>query len=121
MTGVPYDELVVYRKSNSLATDLRRAVRTWSKFDMWTVGQQMVRAADSIGSNLAEASGRWGFPDKNRFAYYARGSAFELEHWIRQATAADLTLPDQAQELAGEIARMTNALVRAKRSLITDH
>jgi four helix bundle protein len=30
----------------------------WSSFDRWTVGQQMVRSADSIGANIAEAAGR---------------------------------------------------------------
>ena len=121
VAGVPYHELELYRKSTALATELRRAVQSWSKFDLWTVGQQMVRSADSVGANLAESSGRWGYPDKNRFAYYARGSAYELEHWIRQALEAGLSCPHDAQARASEIARMANALVSAKRSLITDH
>ena len=53
-----FEELLAYRRSVVLADELRIAVATWGSFDMWTVGIQLVRAADSIGANIAEAYGR---------------------------------------------------------------
>jgi four helix bundle protein len=72
----------------------------------------MVRAADSVGANLAEGSGRFTAPDHRRFLFIARSSACELEHWLERAAARDLGLPEQALEEAGEVARMLNGLLR---------
>jgi four helix bundle protein len=57
-------------------------VSAWPWFDRSTVGVQLVRAADSVGANIAEANGRWHEKDKKRFFVNARGSLHESEHWI---------------------------------------
>jgi four helix bundle protein len=44
-----------------------------------------VRAADSVGANIAEAFGRFHYGDKLQFLYYARGSLYETRFWLRQA------------------------------------
>jgi four helix bundle protein len=49
------------------------------------VGKQLVRAADSVGANLAEGCGRQSFPDNRRFVRIARGSLNETRHWLRRA------------------------------------
>ena len=66
-----------------------------------------------MGANVAESSGRWGYPDKGRFLYFARGSAYELQHWLRLAAEAELPLPPGARSRADEIARMLNGVIRA--------
>jgi four helix bundle protein len=81
----------------------------------------MVRAADSVGANLAEGSGRSGFADHRRFLLIARSSACELEHWLERAAARNLATPDHAVKEAGEVARMLNGLLRnIPRALTTD-
>jgi four helix bundle protein len=115
---VVFSELEVYGKSVSLAAEIRSCVSRWPSFDQWTIGTQLARAAGSIGANLAEASGRFGHRDEQRFIVYARGSALEMQHWIRLAQAAGLSCPDSAGARAEEIGRMLNGLLRAKRALI---
>ena len=39
----------------------------WEPFAKNTIGTQLVRAADSIGANIAEGYGRGSFADNKRF------------------------------------------------------
>jgi four helix bundle protein len=109
-----FEELEVYRLAAELSDDLRRAVRRWDSVDVWSAGIQMIRAADSIGANIAEAYGRRTRPDQARFLFMARGSAFELQHWIARATARQLACPPTAEDTAARIGRMLNGLIRAR-------
>jgi four helix bundle protein len=108
---VGFERLALYRKATDLADELSAAVREWSSFDRWAVGMQLIRAADSVGANLAEAYGRGPFADRRRFVFIARGSAYELQHWIARARARDLPLPPEATMRAAEVGKMLNGLL----------
>ena len=75
----------MYRLSEKLADEIWTTVSGWDYFSKATVGRQMVRAADSIGANIAEGTGRGSFQDNRRFVRTARGSMFETRHWLRRA------------------------------------
>jgi four helix bundle protein len=47
------------------------------------IGDQFLRAVDSIGANVAEGYGRYHYLDKVRFYYNSRGSHYEaFTHWL---------------------------------------
>lgn len=46
------------------------------------IGDQFIRAMDSMGSNVAEGYGRYHYLDKVKFYYNARGSQLESNHWV---------------------------------------
>jgi four helix bundle protein len=108
-----FEGLAAYRRSVILADEIRDAVAQWGAFDTWTVGVQIVRAADSVGANVAEAYGRRTDADRRRLLFIARGSACELEHWLMRATARHLSCPTNAAERAMELGKMLNGLARA--------
>lgn len=64
-----------------------------------TVGKQLVRAADSIGANIAEGTGRGSYKDNARFITIARGSLAETQHWLRRAHTPQLLTNDQITTL----------------------
>jgi four helix bundle protein len=66
----------------------------WDNFAKDAVGKQMVKAADSVGANIAESYGRYHFGEKLKFFYYARGSLFETKSWLNRVRARQL-MPDQ--------------------------
>jgi four helix bundle protein len=79
-----FENLKIYQLAESLADHVWGIVIDWEIFERDTVGKQLVRAADSIGANIAEGVGRWGLQDQKRFIYIARGSLNETKHWLRR-------------------------------------
>ncbi|MFC1732623.1 four helix bundle protein, partial [candidate division KSB1 bacterium] len=54
-------------------------------FEKDTIGKQLVKAVDSISSNLSEGYGRYHFNDSRQFCYYSRGSLYESLTWIKKS------------------------------------
>ena len=109
-----FRDLAAYRLAAELSDALYELVARWSSFDRWTMGIQLVRAADSIGANIAEASGRVTQPDRRRFLLIARGSLHKLRHWLARAEARN-TLTSDFTPLLDHLARALNGLVRRHR------
>jgi four helix bundle protein len=119
-----FRSLTVYQRATGLADEIRAVTLDWNSFDRWTLGVQLVRSADSIGANIAEAYGRHHRPDQRRLLLVARGSAYETEHWIERAVVRGLWSHPGFGTRASEIARMLNGLIRAHSALrpgATDH
>jgi four helix bundle protein len=85
-----FHDLEVYKLAIALADELYATVARWPSFARYSLGSQLVRAADSVGANIAEATGRWHVPDKRRVLFIARGSLCEAEHWIPRAESRGL-------------------------------
>ncbi|MFL5894517.1 MAG: four helix bundle protein [Thermoleophilaceae bacterium] len=77
--------MAAYQLAAALCDDLTMEVETWQNFEKWSLGVQLVRAAGSVGANIAEGSGRWTDADKRHLFLIARGSLYELEHWVERA------------------------------------
>jgi four helix bundle protein len=108
-----YRDLIAYRLSISVAREMSDAVQSWPSFHLWSVGIQLVRSADSIGANIAEAFGRWHRADQRRLLLVARGSLQETEHWVGLAQDRGLLSEDAGAELP-ELGRILNGLIRKR-------
>jgi four helix bundle protein len=84
MERTNFEKLQVYQLSEKLADNVWNIVVAWDSFAKDTVGKQIVRAADSIGANISEGSGRGSIQDNRRFVRIARGSLYETIHWLRR-------------------------------------
>ena len=85
MAKTNFESLRVYQLSEALADEIWTIVMKWNVFARDTVGKQLVRAADSVGANIAEGTGRGTFVDNRRFVRIARGSLNETQHFLRRA------------------------------------
>jgi four helix bundle protein len=94
-----FENLHVYRLSEEIADAIWDIATEWQPFARDTVGKQLVRAADSIGSNIAEGDGRGTYQDHRRFVRISRGSLNETKHWLRRAYKRNLLSPQQIELL----------------------
>ncbi|MGA2987456.1 MAG: four helix bundle protein [Terriglobia bacterium] len=89
-TNKGFENLRVYQLSEKLSDSIWKIARGWDQLAKDTVGRQLIRAADSIGANIAEGTGRGSFQDNRRFVRNAHGSLYETRHWLRRAHARRL-------------------------------
>lgn len=106
-----FQQLRVYRLAVALSDEIYAAVERWPNFAKNSLGWQLIRSVDSIGANIAEASGRHGPADRRRFLIIARGSLYETEHWIGRAEARGL-LPHGSAARLDEIGKPLSGLIR---------
>ena len=116
MAFVPFENLEVYQLAEKLADEVWSIVLGWSTFARDTVGKQFVRAADSIGGNIAEGSGRGSAQDNRRFVRIARGSLNETRHLLRRAFKRKLleeAKTETLKKILDELAPRLNAYLRS--------
>jgi four helix bundle protein len=105
-----YRKLVVWQKAHKLTLDLYSVSANLKAPEAWPLRDQLLRAAISIPSNIAEGAGRGSDADFRRFLWHSMGSCNELEYDL--LLARDLTfLPEK------DHTRLTGALVEVRRML----
>ncbi|HEV2750327.1 MAG TPA: four helix bundle protein [Gemmatimonadales bacterium] len=104
--------LQVHELALEVAVQAARLSRTLAGPGAATRADQLVRAALSISSNIAEASGRATGADRRRYFAYARGSAQEVLTQLRIAAALDLGHAREIHLLEGRLAVVMKTLGR---------
>lgn len=116
MNRTRFENLRIYQLAEELSDLCWSIVTKWDNFARDTLGKQFVNSADSIGANIAEGSGRGSFADNRRFAVIARGSLFEVKHWLRRAYQRGLLSDSHVrkfQELIEELTPKLSAYINA--------
>ncbi len=106
----------IFRLAEKFADEIWEEVITWKPFPRNTVGRELVRAADSVGANIAEGHGRFHYREEITFDYYARGSLKESRFWLRRAvTRRMMTEPrfQQFMAMADELEPQLNAYINS--------
>jgi len=75
-------DLEVYRLSIALGREAWKVYGVVPKSLRFSIGDQLLRSADSVGANIAEGFGRYHYLDSAKFYYNARGSLWETKHWF---------------------------------------
>ena len=116
MERTNFEKLQIYQLSEKLSDSVWNIVVAWDSFARDTVGKQIVRAADSIGANIAEGSGRGSLQDNRRFVRIARGSLYETIHWLRRSYGRSLLSQAEVRKLrllVEELSPKLNAFLRS--------
>ncbi len=117
MEKTNFEKLRVYQLSEKLADRIWRIVIKWDYFSRVTIGRQIVDAADGVGANIAEGSGRGSVPDNRRFVKIARGSLYETKHWLRRAYKRKLLTDQEVSDLKPILEELLPTLNAYARSL----
>jgi four helix bundle protein len=116
-------DLEVYKVSMLIGDKIWENVTSWNSFEKSTLGKQLVRSADSIALNIAEANGRYSYKDRLLFFYYRRGSAYETRSGLQKAAQRKLISPEIHQEIDLELNRfgvLINGLIKSLRNNINN-
>lgn len=84
------EDLDVYRLADEFSNTIWDVVQLWDLFAKYSIGKQLVEAADSISANIAEGYGRYHYKENKSFCFYSRGSLLETKSWINKAAARKL-------------------------------
>ena len=116
MARTAFQNLRVYRLAEELADAVWDLVMGWDLFAKDAVGKQIVRAADSVGANIAVGSGRGSYKENKRFVRIARGSLNETQHFLRRAYRRKLVSAEQVaaiKPLIENLAPQLNAYLKS--------
>jgi len=116
-----FERLKVYQLAEKLADEIWSVAIAWDFFAKDTVGKQLVRAADSIGANIAKGMGRRSFVENRRFVRTARGSLSETRHWLRRAHQRGLLREgsvERIRPIIDELSLKLNAYLRSISDLV---
>lgn len=109
-----YQDLIGWKKSIALVTEIYRSTQTFPRPEIYGLTSQIRRAAVSIPSNIAEGQGRRSRGEFKQFLGHARGSVFELESQVIIASNLGYIDDSQAKALRdriAEVGRIINGLL----------
>jgi four helix bundle protein len=96
MTGFgDFTDLEVYKLAERLGDFIWDIVLAWPHLAQNTLGTQIIRAADSIGANIAEGHGSESSAENRRFVRFGRRSLNETRHWLRRCQKRKLLTSQQ--------------------------
>jgi len=104
-----------YKISFHLSNYVWNVVIQWEYFAKKTVGEQFVRAVDSISANIAEGFGRYSKKDKIKFYRYSFGSLKESFDWNQKAKVRELISGEQYSHIFSELDKLLkeiNSLIK---------
>jgi len=111
-----YEDLVVWQKAMDLVEEVYRLARSLPNEELYSLSNQMKRAAVSIPSNIAEGQERNTTKDFINHLFIAKGSKGELETQLLICVRLQYLAQAQivsAQCLLCEIGKMLNALIKS--------
>ena len=103
-------DIECYVISFGLSNRVWGVVAEWNALAQRTVGEQYIRAIDSVSANIAERFGRYGKKYKIRFYRMARASLFECLDWNEKAKIRNLLNTEQYNTLFTELQRLPKSI-----------
>jgi four helix bundle protein len=73
------EDLIVYKLSMEIGELVYDITVKWDVFNKKNLGDQYLRAADSIALNISEGYGRFHYKENKNFCWYGRGSLYETK------------------------------------------
>ena len=109
-----YRKLFVWQKAHRLAVETYGVAALLRSPAAWPLRDQVLRAAISVPSNIAEGAGRGSDPDFKRFLWHSMGSCNELEYDLLLARDLEFVPSAMHDRLVGqvqEVRRMLSGLI----------
>ncbi|MCU0653481.1 MAG: four helix bundle protein [Candidatus Pacebacteria bacterium] len=116
-----FTDLLAWQEGHKLVVELYKTLKKFPKEELYSLTDQMKRAAISITSNIAEGFGRQTYKEKTNFYYQAQGSLTELKNQILIAKDVDYLDQSDFDQLVCRINivhRLLQGLIQKTKSFI---
>ncbi len=110
--------LKIWQQAQSLAIKVYEVTKKFPREEMFSLTDQLRRAAVSVAANIAEASGRWGNRDKIQLLMVARGSIMETRSHLAIALGLKYLSDADYKKLEADydaLTRSLNAFIKSLR------
>jgi len=107
-----YRNLRAWQKAHRLAVNAYELPAYLQEPKGWALRDQILKAAISIPSNIAEGAGRGSDPDFARFLWYSMGSCNEFESDLLLGRDVKLIPSDVLTRLGNEVSDVRQILTR---------
>ena len=111
-----YRNILAWQKADDLTVAVYEATRLFPKEELYSLTNQLRRAAYSVPANIAEGASRNTQKDYLHFLYIARGSAAETAYFIHLSNRLGYFKADAFARLsaqANEVSRILTGLIHA--------
>lgn len=105
-----FEKLLAWQNARLLTKQIYQLTNSFPKDEQFGMTNQLRRASNSVGANIAEGFSRQSMPDKIHFYSIALGSLTEMQSFLY--TAMDVNYVTEQQRLeVNDLAVTTNKLI----------
>ncbi|MGC4101498.1 four helix bundle protein [Ferruginibacter sp.] len=97
------EDLIVYKLAMQIGELVHEITVKWDIFNKKNLGDQYMRAADSIALNISEGYGRFHYKENKNFCWYARGSLYETKTANQKAYNRKLITEEEFNSILGKL------------------
>ena len=97
------EDLRVYKIAMEIGESVYAIIIKWDIFNQKGLGDQFLRAADSIALNIAEGYGRYHYNENKNFCWYARGSLCETKTANQKAYNRKLISKEEYESILSKL------------------
>lgn len=116
-----FTDLTAWQEAYKLVLLIYKATKDFPKEELYSLADQMKRAATSVTSNIAEGFGRQSYKEKVQFYYLAKGSLTELENQVLISNGLNYipkNLLTQTEEQLRITQQLLHGLIRKSKTFI---
>jgi four helix bundle protein len=118
-----FTKLDAWREGHKLVLMIYKSTKLFPKEELFSLVNQMQRAAVSITSNIAEGFSRQSYKEKVQFYSMSLGSVTELQNQLLVARDVGYLKPSTFTDIATQtvvVHKIINGLVKKSKSIIHD-
>ena len=112
-----FENLKVWQKALQLSNEIDLIAKSFPKIEMFSLAQQIKRAADSVVLNIAEGSTGQTIPEYKRFLGFALRSAIEVVACLFITLSRKYLSDDDFQKYYGEYEILCKMITSLKNSM----
>ncbi len=116
-----FTDLIVWKEAHKLVIFIYKITVNFPKEELYSLVNQMRRAAASITANIAEGFGRQTYKEKIQFYYIAKGSLSELKNFLFIARDIGYLKEGEFSDLYSQITsieQLLQGLIRKSKTFI---